>query len=152
MTRANIYIHDTFIGEIGGDAYPDGDLWKMMMELHTNECTEKEFEDAVTRFVAERYGSEYLPPVSSGVGNWSYEYVWVATKNPGEYKDWKNWRGMILVRQPVFLHGAYWQVPGPWSQLSSTRRVLPNEGNGCTFTIEEVSNDNHKQPCRRRHG
>jgi hypothetical protein len=121
-TRANVYICNNFIAEIPSDAYPNGDFWNLMKSVDGK--SQIEFKKAVLAYMKnyeDKHGyNEYLPPTSSGVGNWSYEYCWYPTKQPPLYIDWNNWLGNILVRKindRLTWEGdkhSYWQVPGPW--------------------------------------
>jgi len=108
MTRANMYAEFKFVGEIGSDSYPGGDLW--------NELSEQDYYSR----------DEYMNIVDKhknggkGVGNWSYEFNWHPTKQNGEYTDWDNWDGVILVRG-INSHltwkkwnHSYIQVPTQW--------------------------------------
>ena len=126
MTRGNVYVHDKFIGELGSDCYPGGGFYEAMQELDTMHCTEKEFRKFVKDFIKDHWGAEYLPPKSKGVGNWSYEFMWVATQIPKTgYTDWKAWGGNILVRTwnlniKEELGGSpYYQIPDAWMTLEA---------------------------------
>lgn len=124
MTRANIYVCNTFIGEIGGDAYPGGDLWNMLMDWDNAQLRERQFVRLMKKYIRDHYGKDYLPPKSRGVGNWTYEYMFVPMQEPKEYTDWQNWKGRIFYREPAdfppweSLGQSYYQIPGPWMHLS----------------------------------
>lgn len=122
MTRGNVYIMDSFIGELGSDAYPvledepyyPNSFWGLMSRCSKERCTQKQFEVAVKEYIRDE---DYLPPKSQGVGNWAYEYMWVPVEQHETYRDWENWRGEVLVRGIAWFSG-YYQVPGCWMRLS----------------------------------
>lgn len=131
MTRANIYAEaeSNFLGELGGDAYPGGSHWDFLKSL--NGKTYKKFVAAVKKYVKESYGESYMPPESNGVSNWSYEYMFVPTAPPKKskldnpYRDWDNWTGIVLVREPDFearkrlgLGEYFLQIPGQWKTMA----------------------------------
>ena len=116
MTRANIYLGDIFFAQVASDAYPGGELWKLMESLDGS--TQREFDgnvDALLReWNAERLASEGATPV----GNWSYEFTWMPTVQPESYRDWENWKGVVMVREPLeWGFAGYVQVPGPWQPI-----------------------------------
>ena len=119
MTRGNVFICDTFIGELGSDAYPGGDFWDLMVRLDgKRECS---FRKSVVEFIDDK---DRLPPKSSGVGNWSYEYAWFPVLEPRTkkgYRDCRNWRGKIYTRETYRMSG-YYQIPGPWITLKAMAR------------------------------
>ena len=137
-TRANVYIGTDFVGEIMTSAYPvrqtddfySSSLWAVMERLDSERATQKEFETATVAFInweqggeATDYLGQHYGGTSNGVGNWSYEYMWVPFEAPASYTDWDSWRGRIMVR--TIDHDLTWkrfgssyvQIPGPWVPL-----------------------------------
>jgi hypothetical protein len=132
-TRANIFICDHFLTEIASDAYPIRDmtkdawspnsLWALMLKLNEQKATHDEFEAAVKEYVSDigpSYWSEDWGGISNGVGNWSYEYMWVPFEQPDDFTDWENWRGRIFVRDINSeltwkrFGSSYYQIPDRW--------------------------------------
>lgn len=115
MTRANVYVMDNFIGEVGSDAYPGGDFWAMMLEM--NNSKQSDFEKNVKEEIESHWGKSKLPPKSGGVGNWSYEFMWVPKTAPNDYTDWDNWEGEVYVRKYQKMCG-YYQLPDKWVPIA----------------------------------
>jgi hypothetical protein len=118
MTRGNVYICNEFIGELGSDAYPGGDFWAKMLAM--NGCKQIEFEKFVHEYIKDSWGDDKLPPESGGVGNWSYEFMWVPKSQPDDYRDWDNWTGEIYVRKYERMCG-YFQFPSKWVRINRFR-------------------------------
>ena len=116
-TRANMYIECSgFIGEIGGDAYPGGDLWEKLTSKETFSL--EEYKAIVDEF----------KNCGEGVGNWSYEFNWHPTKPLAEYNEWGKWEGVILVRDinrtlTWEKFQSYAQVPNAWVLISEFKEV-----------------------------
>ena len=116
-TRANMYIEcNGFIGEIGGEAYPNGDLWERLTSKETFSIEEY-------KAIVDEYKND-----GEGVGNWSYEFNWHPINPLGEYREWDKWEGVILVRDinrtlTWKKFQSYAQVPNAWVLISEFKEA-----------------------------
>jgi len=123
MTRANIYIENEFFAEVGGDAYPGGPLWDLLESMNKKvvgklEKTEEFVKKAISKFVND---PDYLAPRSSGVSNWSYEYMitfpWVTERVFGDPNADRVIRVFVRCPDHYLTRCSFYYVPGPWVPL-----------------------------------